>query len=147
MFNLLAVAWRAAACCRAQAIGPCAAILIVQLIGLSGRRSDKPWVLVPRCVSNGEGTSGADIRRVALQPAPIFAAVLFLGNRIDIVLGLSFAVDFAIVADASTNKFRYGGFALSMTGWHRRETGLSLLGATLRFGPRTIRRVEHGAGS
>jgi O-antigen/teichoic acid export membrane protein len=68
-------------------------------------------------------------RRTALLSAPVFAVVLFWGNRIDLVLGPSFVVDFLVVALVATRMFLQiifgsSGFALSMTGWHFRETVL-----------------------
>lgn len=68
-----------------------------------------------------------NIRRMTLVSAPIFAAILFWGDRIDLVLGPTFAVDARVVALVSAKIllqtiFGYSGFALSMTGWHVRET-------------------------
>jgi O-antigen/teichoic acid export membrane protein len=68
-----------------------------------------------------------NVRRMTLVSAPIFAVILFLGDRIDLVLGPTFAVDARVVALVSTRFFLqtifgYTGFALSMTGWHVRET-------------------------
>jgi O-antigen/teichoic acid export membrane protein len=68
-------------------------------------------------------------RRTAILSAPVFAVVLFWGNRIDLVLGPSFVVDFLVVALVAARMFLQiifgaSGFALSMTGWHFRETVL-----------------------
>jgi O-antigen/teichoic acid export membrane protein len=63
-------------------------------------------------------------------------AILFWGDRIDLVLGPSYAVDFLVVAFVAARMFLqtifgYSGFGLSMTGWHLRET--ALLGSGLLF--------------
>ena len=67
--------------------------------------------------------------RTAILSAPVFAVVLFWGNRIDLVLGPSFVVDFLVVALVAArmflqNIFGSSGYALSMTGWHFREAVL-----------------------
>jgi len=69
-------------------------------------------------------------RRNAILSAPIFAVVLFWGNRIDLVLGPSFVADFPVVALIAARIylqiiFGGSGFALSMTGWQFREAVLS----------------------
>lgn len=68
-------------------------------------------------------------RRTAILSAPVLAVVLFWGNRIDLILGPSFAVDSLVVALIAARIFLQiifgaSGFALSMTGWHFRETFL-----------------------
>ena len=68
-------------------------------------------------------------RRTAILSAPIFAVVLFWGDRIDLVLGPSFVVDFLVIALVAAKMFLQtifgsSGYALSMTGWHFRETVL-----------------------
>jgi len=70
-----------------------------------------------------------NVRRITLVSAPVFSAILFWGDRIDLVLGPSFAVDARVVALVAGRMFLqtifgYSGFALSMTGWHVRETVL-----------------------
>ncbi|WOH67884.1 oligosaccharide flippase family protein [Bradyrhizobium sp. BWA-3-5] len=124
-------------------VGQYAAILMVaQLIGLLGEALGQ--TLGPRVALSFQNnrvlameTLLADnARRTALLSAPIFAAVLFWGTRIDLVLGPSFVVDFLVVALVASRIFLqtifgYSGFALSMTGWHVRET--ILLGCGLLF--------------
>jgi O-antigen/teichoic acid export membrane protein len=68
-------------------------------------------------------------RRTAILSAPIFAVILFWGDRIDLVLGPSFVVDFLVIALVAARMyletiFGSSGYALSMTGWHFRETVL-----------------------
>jgi O-antigen/teichoic acid export membrane protein len=75
-------------------------------------------------------------RRTAILSAPVFAVVLFWGDRIDLVLGPSFVVDFPVVALVAARMFLQiivggSGFALSMTGWHFREA--ALLGCGVLF--------------
>lgn len=75
-------------------------------------------------------------RRTAILSAPVFAVVLFWGDRIDLVLGPSFVVGFLVVALVAARMFLQiifggSGFALSMTGWHFREA--ILLGCGILF--------------
>jgi O-antigen/teichoic acid export membrane protein len=124
-------------------VGQYAVILMVaQLIGLAGESLGQTLgARVALCFRHKdliamEKVLADNIRRAAILSAPIFAAVLFWGDRIDLVLGPSFAVDFAVVAVIAARTFlqtifRYSGFALSMTGWHLRET--ALLGSGLLF--------------
>ncbi|MEH2516373.1 O-antigen/teichoic acid export membrane protein [Bradyrhizobium sp. AZCC 1610] len=118
----------------ARDVGQYAAILMIaQLIGLIGEALGQ--TLGPRvalCYRNNnlaamEDILAENIRRMTLVSAPIFAAILFWGDRIDLVLGPSFAVDASVVALVAARIFLqtifgYSGFALSMTGWHVRET-------------------------
>jgi O-antigen/teichoic acid export membrane protein len=67
-----------------------------------------------------------NVRRITLVSAPVFAAILFWGDRIDLVLGPTFEVDASVVALVAARfflqtMFGCSGFALSMTGWHVRE--------------------------
>jgi O-antigen/teichoic acid export membrane protein len=131
-------------------VGQYAAILMVaQLIGLLAEALGQ--TLGPRvalCCRNNDLAAMEDllaenIRRMTLVSAPIFAAILFWGDRIDLVLGHTFAVDARVVALVAARMFLqtifgYSGFALSMTGWHVRETMLlgcgfllSLIGCSL----------------
>jgi O-antigen/teichoic acid export membrane protein len=124
-------------------VGQYAAILMIaQLIGLVGEALGQTLgARVALCFRDNdliamERVLADNIRRAALLSAPIFAAVLFWGDRIDLVLGPSFAVDFAVVAVVAArvflqNIFQRSAFALSMTGWHLRET--ALLGSGLLF--------------
>lgn len=117
-------------------VGQYAAILMTtQLIGLIGEALGQ--TLATRIASHFqrndlvaiENLLAENVRRTALLSAPIFAIVVFWGNRIDLVLGPSFAVDFLVVALVAARIFVQtifgnSGFALSMTGWHVRETVL-----------------------
>jgi O-antigen/teichoic acid export membrane protein len=124
-------------------VGQYAAILMVaQLIGLLGEALGQ--TLAARIAlyfrSNDlaavENLLADNARRTALLSAPLFAVVFFWGNRIDLVLGPSFVVDFFVVALVAARIFLrtifgHSGLALSMTGWHVRET--VLLGCGLLF--------------
>jgi O-antigen/teichoic acid export membrane protein len=117
-------------------VGQYAAILMVaQLVGLLAEALGQ--TLGPRVAQRYwnndlaamEDLLAENIRRMTLVSAPIFAAILFWGDRIDLVLGPTFAVDARVVALVSAKIFLqtifgYSGFALSMTGWHVRETTL-----------------------
>jgi O-antigen/teichoic acid export membrane protein len=120
----------------AKDVGQYAAILMIaQLIGLIGEALGQ--TLGPRIALRYRNSDLAavehllseNVRRMTLVSAPIFAAILFWGDRIDLVLGPTFAVDARVVALVSARFFLqtifgYTGFALSMTGWHARETTL-----------------------
>ncbi|WP_439374661.1 oligosaccharide flippase family protein [Bradyrhizobium sp. DASA03120] len=120
----------------ARDVGQYAAILMIaQLIGLVGEALGQ--TLGPRVAlryrnndfPGMEHLLAENIRRMTLLSAPIFAAILFWGDRIDLVLGPTFEVDARVVALVSARIFLqtifgYSGFALSMTGWHARETML-----------------------
>ncbi|WP_407180057.1 oligosaccharide flippase family protein [Bradyrhizobium sp. STM 3562] len=120
----------------AKDVGQYAAILMIaQLIGLIGEALGQTLgARVALRYRNNELTAmehllTENVRRITLVSAPIFAAILFWGNRIDLVLGPTFAVDARVVALVSARFFLqtifgYSGFALSMTGWHARETTL-----------------------
>jgi O-antigen/teichoic acid export membrane protein len=127
----------------ARDVGQYAAILMIaQLIGLLGEALGQ--TLGPRvalCYRNNdlagmEDLLAENVRRITLVSAPIFAAILFWGDRIDLVLGPTFAVDASVVALVAARIFLqtifgYSGFALSMTGWHVRETILLGVGFLL----------------
>jgi len=115
-------------------VGQYAAILTVaELIGLLGgalgqtlgtRIAQRYW---DNDIAAMEDLLAENIRRITLVSAPIFAAILFWGDRIDLVFGPTFAVDARVVALVAARMFLqtifgYSGFALSMTGWHVRET-------------------------
>ena len=75
-----------------------------------------------------------NMRRVALAAAPLYAIILFWGDRIDLVLGPSFVVQWPVVALLATNQllfalFAYTGYGLSMTG--RQNIEAALLGGGL----------------
>ncbi|MBR1132238.1 oligosaccharide flippase family protein [Bradyrhizobium iriomotense] len=141
--SLIFVVWIRSADClflgyfgSARDVGQYAAILtIAQLIGLVGEALGQ--TLGPRVALRYRNNDLAameyllaeNIRRMTLLSAPIFAAILFWGDRIDLVLGPTFEVDTRVVALVSARIFLqtifgYSGFALSMTGWHARETVL-----------------------
>ena len=117
----------------AKDVGQYAAILMIaQLIGLIGEALGQ--TLGPRvalCYRNNdlaamERLLAENVRRITLVSAPIFAAILFWGDRIDLVLGPTFEVDASVVALVASRIFLQtifgcSGFALSMTGWHVRE--------------------------
>lgn len=120
----------------AKDVGQYAAILMIaQLIGIIGEALGQ--TLGPRIALHYRNNDLAavehllteNVRRMTLVSAPIFAAILFWGDRIDLLLGPTFAVDARVVAFVSARIFvqtifGYSGFALSMTGWHARETTL-----------------------
>jgi O-antigen/teichoic acid export membrane protein len=117
-------------------VGQYSAILMVaQLIGLLADALGQ--TLGPRIAQRYwnndlaamEDLLAENIRRMTLVSAPMFAAILFWGDRIDLVFGPTFAVDARVVALVAARMFLqtifgYSGFALSMTGWHVRETVL-----------------------
>jgi O-antigen/teichoic acid export membrane protein len=118
----------------ARDVGQYAAILMIaQLIGLLGEALGQTLgARIALCYRNNnlaamEDLLAENVRRTALVSAPIFSAILFWGDRIDLVLGPTFAVDARVVALVAARMFLqtifgYSGFALSMTGWHVRET-------------------------
>jgi O-antigen/teichoic acid export membrane protein len=127
----------------ARDVGQYAAILMIaQLIGLIGEALGQ--TVGPRvalCYRNNDFAAmehllTENMRRMTLVSAPIFAAILFWGDRIDLVLGPTFTVDASVVALVAARIFLqtifgYSGFALSMTGWHVRETILLGCGVLL----------------
>lgn len=127
----------------ARDVGQYAAILMIaQLIGLVGEALGQ--TVGPRvalCYRNNDFAAmehllTENMRQMTLVSAPIFAAILFWGDRIDLVLGPTFAVNASVVALVAARIFMqivfgYSGFALSMTGWHVRETILLACGVLL----------------
>jgi O-antigen/teichoic acid export membrane protein len=116
-----------------------AVVMVAQLIGLLGFAIGQTLgARIALCHRNND-TEGMErllaenIRLTSLFSAPVFAAIVFWGDRIDLVLGPTFAVD-AWVASIVAARFLVqtifgsSGFALSMTGWHLRETGLLGIG-------------------
>ncbi|KRR09509.1 lipopolysaccharide biosynthesis protein [Bradyrhizobium valentinum] len=141
-------------------VGQYAAILMVaQLIGVLGEALGQ--TLGSRIalhfrnndLAAMENSLADNARRTALLSAPVFAVVLFWGNRMDLVLGSSFVVEFLVVALVAARIFLqtifgYSGFALSMTGWHVRETvilGFGLLFSLLIFSILVPRYGQLGA--
>lgn len=69
-------------------------------------------------------------RRIAIVAAPLYAIILFWGDRLDLILGSSFRARWEVVALLATNQllfaiFAYTGYGLSMT--RRQTTEVSLL--------------------
>jgi O-antigen/teichoic acid export membrane protein len=118
----------------AREVGQYAAILMVtQFIGLLGFAVGQ--TLGPRIASCHRNNDIAgiemllteNIRLTSLLSAPVFAAVVVWGNRMDLVLGPTFATSGSVVSIIAARTllqtiFGNSGFALSMTGWHLRET-------------------------
>lgn len=116
-----------------------AVIMVAQLIGLLGLAVGQTLgARIALCHRNNdiagmEQLLAENIRLTSLFSAPVFAAIVFWGDRIDLVLGPTFAVDATVVAIVAARMlvqtmFGCSGFALSMTGRHFRETGLLGLG-------------------
>jgi O-antigen/teichoic acid export membrane protein len=124
----------------AKDVGQYGAILMItQLIGLLGFALGQ--TLGPRiaqCHQNNdiagmETLLAENIRWTSLVSAPVFAGIVFWGDRIDLVLGPTFAVDRWVVSIVAARMLLHtilanSGFALSMTGWHLRETGIVAIG-------------------
>jgi O-antigen/teichoic acid export membrane protein len=116
-----------------------AVVLVAQLIGLLGLAIGQTLgARIALCHRNNdiagmERLLAENIRLTALFSAPVFAAIVFWGDRIDLVLGPTFAVDASVVPIVAARMlvqtmFGCSGFALSMTGRHLRETGLLGIG-------------------
>jgi O-antigen/teichoic acid export membrane protein len=116
-----------------------AVVLLAQLIGLVGLAIGQTLgARIALCHRNGdiagmERLLAKNIRLTSLFSAPVFAAIVFWGDRIDLVLGPTFAVDAAVVSIVAARMmvqtmFGCSGFALSMTGRHLLETGLLGIG-------------------
>jgi O-antigen/teichoic acid export membrane protein len=116
-----------------------AVVMVAQLIGLlAAALGQTLGARIALCYRNGdiaemERLLAENIRLTSLFSAPVFAAIVFWGDRIDLVLGPSFAVDRWVVSIVAARVlvqtiFGFSGFALSMTGRHLRETGLLGIG-------------------
>ena len=112
-----------------------AVVLVTQLIGLLGLAIGQTLgARVAACYRNNdvaamEGLLAENIRLISLFSAPVFAAIVFWGDRIDLVLGPTFAVHASVVSIVAARvlvqtTLGYSGFALSMTGRHVLEMGL-----------------------
>ena len=80
-----------------------------------------------------ESLLAENIRWTTLVSAPVFAGIVFWGDRIDLLLGPSFVVDAHVVMIVGATQlmftiFACSGYALSMTGWHVIETGILAVG-------------------
>jgi O-antigen/teichoic acid export membrane protein len=116
-----------------------AVVLVAQLIGLLGLAIGQTLgARIALCHRNNdiagmEELLAENIRLTSLFSAPVFAAIVFWGDRIDLVLGPTFAVDASVVSIVAARMlvqtmFGCSGFALSMTGRHLRETGILGIG-------------------
>jgi O-antigen/teichoic acid export membrane protein len=116
-----------------------AVVMVAQLIGLLGLAIGQTLgARIALCHRNNdiagmEGLLAENIRLTSLFSAPVFAAIVFWGDRIDLVLGPTFAVDASVVSIVAARMlvqtmFGCSGFALSMTGRHLRETGILGIG-------------------
>jgi O-antigen/teichoic acid export membrane protein len=118
----------------AREVGQYAAILMVaQFIGLLGLAVGQTLgARIAFCHRNNdiagiEVLLTENIRLTSLLSAPVFAAVVIWGNRLDLILGPTFATNASVVSIIAARTllqtiFANSGFALSMTGWHLRET-------------------------
>jgi len=121
-------------------VGQYGAILMVaQLIGLLGSALGQTlgariaWCHRNNDIAGMETLLAENIRMTSLFSAPVFAAIVFWGDRIDLVLGPTFAVDAWVVSIVAARLliqtiFANSGWALSMTGRHLQETGLLGIG-------------------
>jgi O-antigen/teichoic acid export membrane protein len=124
----------------AEDVGQYGAILMItQLIGLLGLALGQTLgTRIAQChqnndISGMETLLAENIRWTSLVSAPVFAGIVFWGDRIDLVLGPTFAVDRWVVSIVAARMLVHtilanSGFALSMTGWHLRETGIFAIG-------------------
>ncbi len=77
-----------------------------------------------------------NIRAISLVSAPLYAVILLWGDRIDLVLGKSFTVDYVVVSLLATMQlmiaaFNFSGLGLSMTGRQATEAGILAIGLGL----------------
>jgi O-antigen/teichoic acid export membrane protein len=124
----------------AKDVGQYAAVVMVtQLVGLlAAALGQTLGARIALCYRNNdiagmESLLAENIRLTSLFTAPVFAALVFWGDRIDLVLGPTFAVNAWVVSIVAARIlvqtiFGFSGFALSMTGRHLRETGLLAIG-------------------
>jgi O-antigen/teichoic acid export membrane protein len=122
-----------------------AIIMVAQLIGLLGSALGQTlgariaWCHRNKDIARMEGLLAENIRLTSLFSAPVFAAIVFWGDRIDLVLGPTFAVDASVVSIVAARLlvqtiFGNSGFALSMTGRHLQEAGLLGIGLLVSVG-------------
>jgi len=118
------------------------AIMLAQLIGLLGLALGQTLgARIAEChrnnnVSGMESLLAANVRWTSLACAPIFAAIVFWGDRIDLALGPSFAVAAPVITIVATRALLHGllansSYALSMTGSHLYEAAILLIGAVV----------------
>jgi O-antigen/teichoic acid export membrane protein len=116
-----------------------AVVMVAQLVALVGLALGQTLgARIALChqkndIAGMERLLAENIRLTSLFSAPVFAAIVFWGDRIDLLLGPTFAVDASVVSIVAARMlvqtmFGYSGFALSMTGRHFRETGLLGIG-------------------
>jgi O-antigen/teichoic acid export membrane protein len=102
-----------------------AVVMVAQLIGLLGLAIGQTLgARIALCHGNNdiagmEGLLAESIRLTSLFSAPVFAAIVFWGDRIDLVLGPTFGVDAWVVSIVAARVlvhtiFGYSGFALSL---------------------------------
>jgi O-antigen/teichoic acid export membrane protein len=119
-----------------------AVVMIAQLIGLPGLAIGQTLgARIALCnrhndIAGMERLLAENICLTSLFSAPVFAAIVFWGDRINLVLGPTFAVDAWVVSIVAARvlvqtMFGCSGFALSMTGWHLQETGLLGIGSLI----------------
>jgi O-antigen/teichoic acid export membrane protein len=75
--------------------------------------------------------------QVALVAAPLFACILFWGDRIDLLIGDSYRLDWRVICTAASTAALGGlmnglGHMLGMTGHQRRELGIIAAGFALQ---------------
>jgi O-antigen/teichoic acid export membrane protein len=116
-----------------------AVLMVAQLIGLIGSALGQTlgariaWCYRNNDIARMEGLLAENIRLTSLFSAPVFAAIVFWGDRIDLVLGPTFAVNASVVSIVAARLlvqtiFANSGWALSMTGRHFQEAGLLGIG-------------------
>jgi O-antigen/teichoic acid export membrane protein len=107
--------------------------MVTQFIGLLGSAVGQTLgARIALCHRNNdiagiEALLTENIRLTSLLSAPVFAAMVFWGNRMDLVLGPTFATSASVVSIIAARTllqtlFGNSGFALSITGWHFGET-------------------------
>ncbi len=114
--------------------------MVAQLIGLLGSALGQTlgariaWSYRNNDIAGMERLLAENIRLTSLFSASVFAAFVFWGDRIDLVLGPTFAVDASVVSIVAARllvqtMFLNSAWALSMTGRRLLETGLLGVGS------------------
>jgi O-antigen/teichoic acid export membrane protein len=75
----------------------------------------------------------AYMMQVAVISAPVFACLVFWGDRIDLLIGDSYRLDWRVVGVAASSAALMGmtnglGYTLGMTGYQNRELGIAVAG-------------------
>lgn len=75
----------------------------------------------------------SNARLIGLVVAPLYAMIVFWGDRAHLILGESFDLEWKVIVLLATSQFAvailsFSGYALSMTGRHKREAGILLVG-------------------